>query len=371
MTEPERKIIRTLLIEDDEDDCVLIRGILSDVASARYEVTWIPSFENALDELGRGVYDICLLDYRLGSRNGVELLRTVSDSPERPPMILLTGHGDYNVDVEAMRAGAADYLIKDHLDEKTLERTIRYAIERKKAEDAIRASERQLDYLSSQLLVVQENERRKVAAELHDNLGQVLTAIKYNIENVLSRMPRCDACSNDLQQVIPLIQGAVEHVRGIYTQLRPTLIDDLGVKATLSWYCREFENTNREIIVDKELAIEEEDIPESLKLVIFRIVQEAMENVAAHSCAKNVRLSLSREDANLCLQIRDDGTGFEVAARMSQTHSESGLGLRSMKRRAELTGGVLDVDSKDGVGTNIHVLWPAGAQSRETVTTPR
>ncbi|MEN6441052.1 MAG: response regulator [Syntrophobacter sp.] len=361
MSEQERKIIRTLLIEDDEDDYVLISGILSDVASAHYTVTWIQSFEGALDELGKGEYDICLLDYRLGSRNGLEVLQNVSDSPDRPPIIVLTGQGDYQVDVEAMRCGAADYLVKDHLDENTLERTIRYAIERKKAEDAIRESERQLDYLSSQLLAVQENERRKVAAELHDNLGQVLSAIKYNIENVLNRMPRCDACSQDLQQVIPLIQGAVEHVRSIYTQLRPTLIDDLGVKATLSWYCREFENTNRQINVEKELVIEEEDIPESLKLVIFRIVQEAMENVAAHSCANNVWLTLSCEDAGLCLQVRDDGNGFEVAARMSQTHSESGLGLRSMKRRAELSGGAIDVYSKNGVGTRIQVLWPAPA----------
>lgn len=362
MSELKRSVIKTLLIEDDEDDCVLIRGILSDVASAVYEITWVQNFERALEELSKGDYDICLLDYRLGTRNGLEILQRVSDCPDKPPIIVLTGHGDYEVDVEAMRSGAADYLVKDHLGEKTIERTIRYAIERKKAEDAIRESERQLDYLSSQLLVVQENERRKLAAELHDNLGQILTAIKYNIENVLNKMPECDACSHDLQQVIPLLQGAVEHVRGIYTRLRPTLIDDLGVKATLNWYCREFENANRQVKVDKELVAEEEEIPESLKLVIFRIVQEAMENIAAHSRASNVWLSLSRESEGLCLRIRDNGSGFDVAAQMTQTQSESGLGLRSMKRRAELSGGVLDLNSKDGMGTSVHVLWPLSGQ---------
>ncbi|MEM5785798.1 MAG: response regulator [Syntrophobacteraceae bacterium] len=358
MPDSEFPLIRTLLIEDDEDDFVLIRSVLTEVASARYVTTWVRTYAEAVRELNNGKYDICLLDYRLGTRNGLEILQKVSDCPDKPPIIILTGEGDYNVDIEAMKWGAADYLLKDQINEGTLERTIRYAIERRKAEFALRQSEKQLNYLSSQLLLVQENERRKVASELHDNLGQVLSAVKYNIESVLSRMPAGDTLTSELGQVIPLIQGAVEHVRNIYTQLRPTLLDDLGVEATLNWYCREFESANNDIRVDKEFGVAEEKIPESLKLVIFRIVQDAMENIAAHSSANNVWLSLIRENRAFRLDIRDDGKGFDVAGIMSMTSPEGGLGLRSMKRRAELSGGVMEIFSKAGMGTTVHVLWP-------------
>ncbi|MFZ2446620.1 MAG: response regulator [Syntrophobacteraceae bacterium] len=358
MPEPDQVVITVLLIEDDEDDSVLIRGLLAEVASARYKTTWVETYKDALAQLRDGKYDVCLLDYRLGSRTGTEILRDVSECADKPPIIILTGHGDYKVDVEAMKLGAADFLEKGELNEHMLERTIRYAIERKKSETALRESEKQLDYLSSQLLLVQENERRKIAAELHDNLGQVLTAIKYNIETIMNRMSGDGDSVEDLRQVIPLVQGAVEHVRGIYTRLRPSTLDDLGVKATLSWYCREFEGANNKIRVNRQFAVEEDEIPEGLKLTIFRIVQDAMGNIASHSRAANAWLSLSMENAGLGLTIRDDGRGFDVGAMMSQTDPDSGLGLRSMKRRAELSGGALDIVSREGTGTTVRVLWP-------------
>ncbi len=351
--------IKVLLIEDDEDDSVLIRGILSDIPSASYEITWAETYEDALSSLREGSYDVCLMDYRLGNRTGLEVLQKVAHYLDKPPIIILTGQGDYRVDIAAMKHGAADYLVKDHLSDPMLERTIRYAIERTKSEKALRESEKQLQYLSSQLLTVQENERRKVAAELHDNLGQLLTAIKYNIETVISRLPGEKECAHNLEQVIPLIQGAVEHVRRIYTQLRPTVLDDLGVKAALTWYCREFEDVNSRILVDKDFEIEEEEIPENLKLTMFRIVQDAMDNVAEHSSAEHVWLRLSSNNGSLNLSIVDDGKGFNVGAKLSLMNPEGGLGLRSMKRRAELSGGELAIISEVGTGTTVRVNWPS------------
>ncbi len=358
---PVENAIKVLLIEDDEEDFILIHHLLTGIKSSRYETTWAQEYEEALDELMHGCYDVCLLDYRLGPRNGLDVLHRVQDCYyERPPIIVLTGQGDYEVDLEAMKSGAADFLVKDRITDTMLERSIRYAIDRKKSEDALRESEKQLDYLSAQLLVVQENERRKVAAELHDNLGQVLTAIKYNIEGVMNRVPPGASFAGDLEAVIPLMQGAVDSVRRIYTQLRPSVLDDLGIKAAISWYSREFESANEQIVVAKELDLNEEQVPDSLKLVIFRIVQEAMDNISAHSCASRADVSLSVDDGGLRLRIADDGTGFDVTAKMSQTSSSSGLGLRSIKRRAELSGGAIRIVSKPGSGTDIIVNWPLG-----------
>lgn len=352
------KHINLLLIEDDEDDSVLIQGLLSEVPSTPYEITWVSTYEDALKELTDGIYDVCLLDYRLGARNGLDVLSQVSESPDKPPIIILTGLSDYAVDMEMMRHGAADYLVKDQIDCHILERSIRYAIERKRSENVIRESEKQLQYLSDQLLMVQENERRKVAVELHDNLGQVLSAIKFSIENVITHMPPETAFPGELQAIIPMVQGAVQHVRSIYTQMRPFLLEDLGILATMNWFCREFESANQQIVVDKKFGVSEEEIPGSLKLVIFRIVQEAMGNIADHSHANHVRLSLSKKRGDLFLTVRDDGDGFDMMEMTSRSRDENGLGLVIMKRRAELSGGILSIDSEKGKGTTVRVMWP-------------
>ncbi len=199
MYERDLQYIRVLLIEDDEDDCILLDRLLAEVSSAQYEVTWIQTYEDGLKELERGIYDVCLLDYHLGSRSGLEILSMVEESPETPPIIVLTGQGDYLVDLKAMKYGAADFLVKDQMSGPLLERAIRYSMDRKKSKDALLESETQLKHLSSALLKVQENERRMVAAELHDDLGQLLTAIKFNIESVLVRMDPGESCTADLE----------------------------------------------------------------------------------------------------------------------------------------------------------------------------
>ena len=177
-----------------------------------------------------------------------------------------------------------------------LERAIRYSMDRKRSKDDLRESERQLKYLSSALLRVQENERRMVAAELHDDLGQLLTAIKYKIESVLVRMDPDESRTRDLNAIIPNIQLAIEQVRNMYTQLMPTVLDDLGILATLSWFCREFQKDHPNILVESRIQGQEQgEISADLRLVIFRIVQDAFNSVAAHSKADHARVSLSTE----------------------------------------------------------------------------
>jgi signal transduction histidine kinase len=350
--------IRVLLIEDDEDDYILLRNLLKEVPAAQYKVTWTQTYEEGLGEIEKGVYDVCLLDYLLGGRNGVEMLSTLEESPERPPIIILTGQGDYLVDLKAMEYGAADYLLKDEMTAHALERSIRYAMERKKSRDALGESERQLKRLSSALLKVQENERRTLAAELHDNLGQLLTAIKFNIEGVLARMDPDERSTRDLNALIPNIQAAVEQVRNMYTELMPTALEDLGILATLNWFCREFQKDHPAILVERRFEANEHEISVDLRLVIFRIVQDALKNVAAHSKADRACVLLTRENGFLSLDIGDNGTGFDVPGAMSITCSNCGLGLMSMKRRAELSGGSFRIDSDEGKGTRVRVRWP-------------
>ncbi len=114
--------VRVLLVDDDEDDYIITRNLISEIRDRRYQLKWVDNYDAALAAVHRHEHDICLLDYRLGSRTGLELLRESKSLNDRLPMILLTGQGDHEIDIEAMKAGAADYLIKGQLDSDKLDR---------------------------------------------------------------------------------------------------------------------------------------------------------------------------------------------------------------------------------------------------------
>ncbi|MET0623971.1 MAG: PAS domain S-box protein, partial [Pyrinomonadaceae bacterium] len=133
--------LKVLLVEDDEDDYVIVRDLLSQSEGSRFTLTWVATYQEALEAIGRNAHDVCLIDYRLGEYNGVELLHASRALGRRMPAIMLTGQADYHVDQKAMKAGASDYLIKDELNTSLLERSIRYAIERNATLEALRESE--------------------------------------------------------------------------------------------------------------------------------------------------------------------------------------------------------------------------------------
>ena len=349
--------LRILLVEDDEDDYIIVRNMLQEISSPRHDLQWVENFEQAIQAIECGGYDAILVDYHLAPHTGLDLLHEAAKHESQTPFIMLTGQGAYDIDVEVMRAGAADYLVKGQISPAILERSIRYAIERKRSEKALRESQKQLKYLSAQLLRVQENERQRIAAELHDDIGQVLTAIKFGIENSIRQLQIGTATPKTLESMIPLVQNAIEEVRRIYTQLRPSLLDDFGIIATLAWYCRHFGKIYPLLNIREQIEIREDEIPEALKVVIYRIVQEAMTNIATHSAADLIHLALRKKDATIELSIRDNGCGFDIQQALAGEVSQRGLGLVSMKERAEQSGGLFTIDSAKGRGTTVRVAW--------------
>jgi PAS domain S-box-containing protein len=225
--------------------------------------------------------------------------------------------------------------------------------ERKIAEDALRESEQALRVLSSQLLNVQENERKRVARELHDGINQTLSAIKFSLETRLSQMDGSKAPDGmSIERIIALVHGGIEEARRIQMDLRPPMLDDLGIVATLRWFTREFRAIYTHIDVVMETDVNEEDIPTSVKVALFRIVQEALNNASRHSYADSLRLSLKGVDGRIELSIIDDGVGFNME------NAGKGVGLTSMRERAELSLGSLEVTSAPKRGTRIHASWP-------------
>jgi len=227
-------------------------------------------------------------------------------------------------------------------------------------------SERANRMLSAQLLGAEETERKRIADELHDSLGQTLGALKFQVEHVALDAGTSDghAISGLLGGLVPKIQLAIDEVRRIAMDLRPSMLDDLGVLPTLGWFCREFQKVYPGVELDLALDIREQDVPEGLTTAIYRIVQEAMSNIARHAQAKRARVALQHRDGTVTLRIEDDGDGFDIGRGSISVSDHCGLGLRTMRERAESTGGSFRMESERGKGTRLFINWSSRIDKR-------
>lgn len=227
----------------------------------------------------------------------------------------------------------------------------------KRIEESLSDSRMELRNLSSQLLSAQEEERKRISSELHDSVGQYLSSIKFSMDNIGHNCEQTDpASSAAIRKLIPLIQEAIDEVRRLSMDLRPSMLDDLGILATLSWFCRRYQTIFSHIRIETHIDIKEDEVPAELKTVIYRIVQEALNNVAKHAVANLVQLCLSKSGDIIELIVQDNGQGFEMA-KLARGYSQAGIGLLSMRERAELSGGSFTVDSKPGLGVKIRASW--------------
>jgi signal transduction histidine kinase len=287
--------IRVLLVEDDEDDAVLVRDLLAEASSVAYEVAWVRDWIGCLAALERPAHDACLLDYRLGGHDGLEVLRRAMDLGYPAPIIVLTGHDEREIDEGALGAGAADFLTKADISATVLDRALRYAIRHRQVLEALRASEQERRRLSTELLTAQEMERRAVGRDIHDSIGQSLAAAKYVLESTLVARPGGpgDEVAGMIGRVVGMLQNVLGEASRLQSGLQPAMLDAEGIGPTLTWFCGEFRATYTGIEVTSRLDVAEETLPPSLKAVIFRIVQESFANVAKHSGARAVHLELS------------------------------------------------------------------------------
>jgi PAS domain S-box-containing protein len=232
--------------------------------------------------------------------------------------------------------------------------------DRQMAEEALHKSERELRTLANQLLYAQENERKRVARDMHDSLGASLSALKYKMEDLIHNFP--DQAPQQIREtlgsLIPIIQNTIGEARRMQNDLRPPLLDDLGILPTLAWFSREFQKIYSQIAIEQRLEVREEEVPDLLKVVIYRITQEALNNIGKHARATQARIYLGREQDRLKLVIWDNGAGFEYQRRSESADQPQGMGLSSMKERAELSGGSFSLETRAGQGTSVEVSWP-------------
>ncbi len=232
--------------------------------------------------------------------------------------------------------------------------------------DVILKSRKELHALSRQLLNAQEDERKKLASELHDGIGQHLSAAKMEVEISLklANTSSIEETSQRLKLAISRIKETIEEVRNLSMDLRPSTLDDLGLLITVAWFCRQYQSAYPHLEVELEKdGIEEKDIPDGRKVVIYRIIQEALNNIAKHAHATLIDLIIEKnDDHQLRLFIRDNGVGFDVAKVSTVAEDRMKFGLKSMRERVESTGGRFSIKSDCALsnknkGTVIEAVW--------------
>jgi signal transduction histidine kinase len=229
-------------------------------------------------------------------------------------------------------------------------------VERQHAEQELGKTQEQLREVSFRLLLAEETERKRIAQEIHDGISQHWSTVKLRVEEILKNLDQHIAAP--LEDILPLIRVGLEESRRIQMHLRPALLDDLGILATIKWFCREFQKAHPGIRIETKINVQEDEVPTTVKTVVYRVMQEALNNISRHSKGSLVKITLERTEGTTEFIIQDNGQGFDLNAVLALKGFDRGLGLAGMKERTQLSGGTFRMESAEGGGTTIRASWP-------------
>jgi len=346
------KAIRILLIEDNPGDARLIREYLSEVKNITFNLQACEKLKDGIEILEIEYIDVVLLDLKLPDSEGLSSFDKIFSTAPHVPIIVLTGLNDETTAIKAVQMGAQDYLVKDKVESDLLIRSIRYAIERKRAEEEHQTlMEQRIRSLA--IIEAQENERRRISRELHDGLGQLLSAAKLNIGMIEFAHNQNKEKANDIiKQIDSIISKAIVEARRIAHDLRPTTLDDFGLIPALRILCQEFSKLTG-IKVKFQVSQLLERIEPKVEIAIYRIIQESFNNISKYAEAAEVSLDLYRKENIVYVRVEDNGKGFDMSDATRNKKIGRGFGLLNMKERAELVGGKIEIISSPGQGTEI------------------
>jgi signal transduction histidine kinase len=366
--------LKVLLVDDDEDDFLLTKDLFADINPDRYEVEWVNSFEAAARLAAPHRFDVCLLDYRLGENTGLELLRLLQEQGYRCPMILLTGQGDSEVDNMAMRAGAADYLVKGELSADKLERSVRYAVQQRQiAEERVREQEARAraeaaNQAKDEFLATLSHELR---TPLNVMLGWVQLLKKNSLDEEMQRQA-VDAIERSARMQTQLVDDLLDiaRINSNTLELARQPIDLAAVIEPAATGLRpiaENKNVTLEIELSGENCIVNGD-PHRLQ----QVVNNLLSNAIKFAPGGLVKLKMDDLGDTCRITVTDNGKGISadflphIFDRYSQSRDVQsgrkgglGLGLAIVRRIVEMHGGSVRAHSEgDGKGASFTVELP-------------
>lgn len=347
------------------------------------------SGESALQRIRYDAPDIVLLDVLLPGIDGFETCRQLKADPATRdiPIIFMTSLASAEDKVRGFEVGAVDYVTKPLQQSEVLARITTHLrqrdsaqelaaqhqqllqssqVERQRLLDAVAEQRDQLRTLSANLTDVQEDERRRLSRELHDEMGQSLTALCINLaaidkEILNSDLPPATSQNihNRVSESVQITNETLDQIRKISADLRPATLDDLGLVPTLRWYVGRFTNrTNIPVTVDEAGVETGPRLHSTIETALYRMIQEALTNISRHADATHVALTLTATPTGVSTKITDNGSGFDPAAGQLEYRTTKGIGLLGMTERAKLLGGSCYIDSAIGRGTSIDIFLP-------------
>lgn len=338
-----------------EDEAIVARDIEQQILEMGYEpVGRATSGEQAIELAQATLPALVLMDIQLsGEMDGIAAAQQIR-TQFSIPVVFLTAFAADDILSRAKLTEPFGYILKP-FSERELRTVLEMALYKHQAEEKLRSTTRQLKALSQRVLEVQELERRRVAVELHDELGQSLTAIKINLQ--LSERFKDKSPTELNGESIRIVEEAIQQVRRLATGLRPSMLDDLGLAPALKWMTEQTANrTGMVINFHHERA--QPRLAADIETACFRVVQEALTNISRHSQASTVDISLRREDGQLLLSVTDDGVGFDTEAMRERALAGESLGVLGMQERATLVGGSLTLESTPGQGSTVVLTCP-------------
>lgn len=365
-----QKTIRILLVEDEQADAELIKFALREVGFP-FTLRYVDTREGFIHELEENPPDLILSDYSLPSIDGHGALKILQQLRPEIPLIFVTGTLGEERAIETLKRGATDFVLKTRLSRlvPAVHRALREASDRqegKRAQRQLQESHEKLRALSTYLQYVREEERTRIAREVHDELGQALTGLKFRLSAIPGSLPgESDSLQDKLHDLCNDIDSIIHTVRRIATELRPGILDDLGLVAAIEWQANEFQDQSG-VACNVETPDEEVRLEDEARTALFRIYQETLTNVMRHAEATEVDVQLKQEDGVIRLLIADNGRGITP----EELASARSLGLLGMRERASLLSGDFQIGSREEGGTLVSVSIPQSPGSPRKGNSP-
>jgi signal transduction histidine kinase len=392
--------VNILLVEDSPSDALLLQESLNESAAGQFRFTHVERWAEAVQRLGEKDFDALLLDLSLPDVTGADtFLRARAQAPSLA-IVVLTSMEDEDIGLEAVRQGVQDYMVKGQAYGLQTARAIRFAIERKRAEDALKQAEAELRLEREQLELrvqqrtaelsrtnkalqaeigqrqraeeahrevlrrladAQETERGRISRELHDRLGQDLTALKLGLQMLRRHGPLAEEMQTSVGRLEKMAEGLMRDIHRLAWELRPSVLDDLGLELALRRYTTEWSENTGVAMDFHSHGDNGRRLPPEFETALYRLTQEALTNITRHARAKRVSVLLERRPGQVSLIVEDDGQGFDADSLMRAHATRGKLGLLGMQERVKLIGGSLEIESAPGAGATVFVRLPLEA----------
>lgn len=355
-------LVKLLIVEDEESwRRVMLRWLGPAAGGEAFEVVPAETLQAACECASRAHFDAAILDLNLPDTSGIRTVARFHEAAPSVPVVIVSGEEDETLVREAMALGAEDYLIKGRITRDLLVRAVHYAMGRKRAEVALQQSEARIREFSHELLSVREEEKRRISASLHHDVGSLAVGLSARLNAVEDdlRHGRIEAALQSVAASQTLFQHAIAGLKELAIALRPPDLDILGLVPALRQHLMQF-SLNTPLRIRFWDATQGRSVSQDTATVLFRIIQESLTNVVKHAQATRVLVWLEMRDGGVRAAIRDNGIGIDAGAHT--TPAGFRLGLRAMRELAESQGGTLEIRSGRRNGTTIVVKLPAGGK---------